>query len=135
MKKLGLNLISLLAIVLFFIMATATSEDECFYNMEVERLPDGLIVTNNNDFQYTGLLMSITKTILNDGQGASVIDTSFRFELEGQEVGIGSSKEFLFRDFRSTDNSFPSDTISDFYLEITGSAPEEDFCFFSKVFD
>jgi len=66
MKNLILNLLTFIAFGVFFLLATATSEDECFYNMEVERTATGLAVTNNNDFNYTNLELIISKTVIND---------------------------------------------------------------------
>ena len=134
MKQLLRNILTFTAFGAFFLMATATSQDECFYNMEAERTAAGLTLTNNNDFIYTDLTMVIHESIEGTAVAPSIVDSTIRYTLTVSDLGISETREFLFRDFRTADGTFPVDTLSGFYFSVSGSAPEEDGCFFDTVF-
>ena len=133
MKQLLRNILTFIAFGVFFLMATATSEDECFYNMEAERTAEGLTLTNNNDFVYTDLTIVILETIEGTAVPPSIVDSTIRYTIDGQDLGISETREFLFSDFRATDNTSPIDTLEGFYLSVTGSSSEEENCFFDAV--
>lgn len=134
MKNLILNLLSFSALALFFILATATSQEEDFgsYKMKIERNTNGIIISNEDNFDYTSINVSVTT--VDTFKIDSVVFKSFSPQ-DPVEIKSNESDTLFFSDLKTSTNEFASDTLKRFSVSVDGNCPDHDFCGFSKFFN
>lgn len=134
MKNLILNLLSFSALALFFILATATSQEEDFgaYKMKIETTTGGIIISNEDSFDYTNLIVSVNT--LDTLKADSLVFKSFSTQ-NPISIKINESDTLFFSDLEAQPGEFASDTLKRFSVNVDGSCPDHDFCGFSEHFN